>query len=66
VYFLVTGDYRDEWRYNLRGFARKERLLQESNLTDLGYGPTYALEQDSLHDVPDPKPEERVIQIRDG
>lgn len=63
VYFLVTGDYRDEWRYKLRGFARKERLLQESNLTDLGYGPTYALEQNELEDVPEPHNTDRDVRL---
>jgi len=61
VYFLVTGDYREAWQYNLSGFARKERLLQEANLTDLGHGPTYALEQNELKDIPQPNDADRDL-----
>ena len=30
------------------GFARKEDLINESNITDLGHGPGYAMTQDKL------------------
>jgi hypothetical protein len=45
-YALVTGKMP---RYRIIGWASAAELIDKKNLTDLGHGPTYALEQDRLH-----------------
>ncbi len=42
---LMTGKFPV---YQFRGLASREELMQESNLTNLGYGSTYALSQSDL------------------
>lgn len=37
------------------GWASAARLLDDSAIKDLGYGPTYVLERDQLQPFPDPK-----------
>ena len=45
-YALVTGKMP---KYRIVGWASAAELIDKKNLTDLGHGPTYALEQDKLH-----------------
>jgi hypothetical protein len=45
VYALMIARFP---RYDFCGFARRGDLLHPSRLTDLGHGPTYALEQTEL------------------
>ena len=46
VYVLMVGTFPT---YSWIGWATAQELLIEDNLVDLGYGPTYALEQAALH-----------------
>jgi len=46
VYVLVVGEFP---MYRIVGWAWASELLQPQNIADLGYGPTYALQQDKLH-----------------
>lgn len=42
---LMIGMFPD---YEFKGFAKARDLLQDSRITDLGYGPVYAMRQDEL------------------
>ena len=46
IYFLVIGTFP---KYRMVGWASKQELLQDFNLVDLGYGPSYGMEQNELH-----------------
>ena len=46
IYVLMVGSFPT---YTWIGWATAEELLNRKNITDLGYGPTYALEQSALH-----------------
>jgi hypothetical protein len=46
IYFLFVGELP---LYTCRGWAWAHDLLKEENITDLGHGPTYALDQDHLN-----------------
>ena len=46
IYALLTGTFP---RYVFRGLATAGQLLHADRLTDLGRGPTYALDQGELH-----------------
>ena len=48
VYVLVTGEFP---AYRIVGYADSSVLLNEDKLTDLGHGPTYAMEQSELKEV---------------
>lgn len=48
VYVLMVGEFP---AYQLKGWAFSSELIDKDNIIDLGYGPTYALEQDALHKV---------------
>lgn len=45
VYFLVVGTFPE---YRIAGYAKADRLIREENITDLGHGKTYALDQSDL------------------
>lgn len=45
VYVLVIGEFP---KYRVVGYAKAEDLLNESQIKDLGRGPTYAMEQSEL------------------
>lgn len=45
-YVLVIGAMPS---YRIAGYAHKDEIVEEDNLMDLGYGPTYALPQSKLH-----------------
>ena len=45
VYGLMVGTFPS---YEFRGLADGQELYQDKNVVDLGYGPTYALAQESL------------------
>lgn len=57
IYVLLVGSFPGP--YTWVGWATAEELIREENLIDLGYGPTYALEQSALHRpvLPDYLPE---------
>jgi hypothetical protein len=44
-YMLMLGTFPE---YSLGGFCRKEELLNEDTITNLGRGPLHALQQDEL------------------
>jgi len=46
VYLLMAGVFPD---YEYRGWATSEELIQEKNLHDYGYGPTYRINWRGLH-----------------
>ncbi len=46
VYVLVIGEFPI---YKIVGFATAEELLNKENITDLGYGETFKLEQKQLN-----------------
>ena len=48
VFVLAIGKFPT---YRFAGYALSSDLLNESRLTDLGYGPTYAISQSELRDV---------------
>ena len=45
VYVLLVGEMPT---YRIAGYAMAEELINPATLTDLGYGPVYALPQDKL------------------
>jgi len=45
IYVLMIGEFPT---YRLAGWAYSIVLLNDANITDLGYGPTYALNQNEL------------------
>ena len=44
-YMLMLGTFPE---YSLGGFCKKEKLLNEDTITNLGWGRLHALEQDQL------------------
>ncbi len=46
VYVLMTGLDR---KFTYKGWMKSEEVYQDHNMTDLGYGPTYAIKQQELH-----------------
>jgi len=46
IYVLMVGDFPT---YRFAGFATAQELLNPEKITNLGYGPTYALSQAELH-----------------
>lgn len=46
IYILCTGSFPD---YEIKGWVKNTDLINEKNIKDLGYGPTYALEQEQLN-----------------
>jgi len=50
TFILVTGTMPE---YTIVGWCQAVDLLQQENIKDLGYGPTFALEQDKLNPFTD-------------
>jgi hypothetical protein len=50
TYSLVVGEFPGP--YEFKGFCKREELLRQERLTNLGYGPTYAAEQKELSEQP--------------
>ena len=48
IYYLVTGTMPNFW---LRGYATKEEVFRDESIDDLGYGPSYMIEQKNLHQL---------------
>lgn len=48
AYALVLGKLP---RYRVFGIATKEELINDANIVDLGYGPTYLLKQSQVKDI---------------
>lgn len=48
IYILVIGTFPN---FEVKGWATSEEMHDKSNIKDLGYGPTYVIEQDDLHDI---------------
>ena len=48
VFVLAIGKFPT---YRFAGYALSSELLNDSRLTDLGYGPTYAIPQSELRDI---------------
>jgi hypothetical protein len=46
VYVLMLGEFPT---YRYAGWAWASELIDERNIKNLGYGPTYVMEQDRLH-----------------
>jgi len=46
IYLLMVGRFPS---YEAKGWVYSDQLLDENNLTDLGYGKTYALDQNQLN-----------------
>ena len=50
LFALMTGKFPN---YIFRGFMSQEKLIDDSNIGDLGYGPTYIANQAELKDLKD-------------
>lgn len=49
LYALMIGEF--DTGYTFKGFYPSKKLLQECNIKNLGYGPTYAIDQKFLKDL---------------
>ena len=56
-YMLMTGSFPE---YECAGFARKEKLLNEDTITNLGWGDLHALDQRDLMSIEDFKNETKA------
>ena len=50
LFALMTGKFPN---YIFKGFMSQEKLIDDSNIGNLGYGPTYMANQDELRDLKD-------------
>ena len=48
VYVLVVGKFPT---YEVKGYARKEEVFKEENIQDFGYGLTYVVRREDLHEM---------------